>query len=92
MKAQSAACSIGLESLHLICGFKERTRSCVVQRVPVSNIPCNIPEVVCFACNVIAQALPIFLDKMVHPITAIIISVTAVLFFGEIIPQALCSR
>jgi hypothetical protein len=38
------------------------------------------------------QALPIFLDKMVHPLTAIIISVTAVLFFGEIIPQAVCSR
>ncbi len=38
------------------------------------------------------QALPIFLDKLANPVTAIIVSVTAVLFFGEIIPQALCSR
>eukprot|EP00201_Polytomella_parva_P000993 CAMPEP_0175072880 /NCGR_PEP_ID=MMETSP0052_2-20121109/20189_1 /TAXON_ID=51329 ORGANISM="Polytomella parva, Strain SAG 63-3" /NCGR_SAMPLE_ID=MMETSP0052_2 /ASSEMBLY_ACC=CAM_ASM_000194 /LENGTH=340 /DNA_ID=CAMNT_0016340501 /DNA_START=380 /DNA_END=1399 /DNA_ORIENTATION=- len=29
---------------------------------------------------------------MVHPVTAIIISVTAVLFFGEIIPQSICSK
>lgn len=38
------------------------------------------------------EALPIFLDKLVDPVTAIIVSVTAVLFFGEIIPQSICSR
>ncbi|CAK0783313.1 hypothetical protein CVIRNUC_006512 [Coccomyxa viridis] len=38
------------------------------------------------------EALPIFLDRLVSPTMAIILSVTAVLFFGEIIPQALCSR
>ena len=44
-------------------------------------------------CNAAAmEALPIFLDKMVPSYMAIILSVTAVLFFGEIIPQALCSR
>lgn len=32
------------------------------------------------------EALPLFLDKLLPEIYAIIISVTAVLFFGEIIP------
>lgn len=44
-------------------------------------------------CNAIAnEALPIFLDKMVHPVVAVILSVTFVLAFGEVIPQALCTR
>ncbi|EIE23447.1 DUF21-domain-containing protein [Coccomyxa subellipsoidea C-169] len=38
------------------------------------------------------EALPIFLDRLLSPVAAIILSVTAVLFFGEIIPQALCTR
>ena len=37
------------------------------------------------------EALPIFLDAIVPSYLAIIISVTAVLFFGEIIPQAVCT-
>lgn len=43
-------------------------------------------------CNAAAmEALPIFLDSLVPSYLAIIISVTAVLFFGEIIPQAVCT-
>ena len=43
--------------------------------------------------NAIAmEALPIFLDRMVGPIIAILLSVTCVLLFGEIIPQAVCSK
>eukprot|EP01104_Vermistella_antarctica_P021650 TRINITY_DN994_c0_g1_i2.p1 TRINITY_DN994_c0_g1~~TRINITY_DN994_c0_g1_i2.p1 ORF type:complete len:660 (-),score=148.71 TRINITY_DN994_c0_g1_i2:31-1950(-) len=38
------------------------------------------------------EMLPIFLDRVVGPIPAIVLSITAVLFFGEIIPQALCTR
>ena len=37
------------------------------------------------------EALPIFLDKISpSPLVAILMSVTLVLFFGEVIPQALC--
>ena len=36
------------------------------------------------------EALPIFLDALVPSFWAVMISVTAVLFFGEIIPQAIC--
>eukprot|EP01087_Luapelamoeba_hula_P011026 TRINITY_DN2962_c0_g1_i1.p1 TRINITY_DN2962_c0_g1~~TRINITY_DN2962_c0_g1_i1.p1 ORF type:complete len:735 (+),score=136.17 TRINITY_DN2962_c0_g1_i1:270-2474(+) len=38
------------------------------------------------------EALPIFLDRIVGPIAAILISITCILCFGEVIPQALCTR
>ncbi|XLR38532.1 hypothetical protein HN51_025690, partial [Arachis hypogaea] len=38
------------------------------------------------------QAIPIYLDKIFHPIVSVILSVTFVLAFGEVIPQAICSR
>ena len=42
--------------------------------------------------NAIAmETLPIFLDKMFGSVLAILISVTLVLIFGEILPQALCT-
>ncbi|XP_022740101.1 DUF21 domain-containing protein At2g14520-like [Durio zibethinus] len=44
-------------------------------------------------CNAAAmEALPIFLDSLVSAWGAILISVTLILMFGEIIPQAVCTR
>ncbi|GLU07515.1 hypothetical protein SLE2022_244710 [Rubroshorea leprosula] len=44
-------------------------------------------------CNACAmEALPIYLDKIFHPFVAVLLSVTFVLAFGEVIPQAICSR
>nr|CAB3465334.1 unnamed protein product [Digitaria exilis] len=44
-------------------------------------------------CNAAAmEALPIFLDRIFHPVVAVILSVTFVLAFGEVIPQAICTR
>ena len=37
------------------------------------------------------EALPVFLDVMVPEYLAIVLSVTFVLFFGEVIPNALCT-
>jgi CBS domain containing-hemolysin-like protein len=37
-----------------------------------------------------SQALPIFLDKLVDPVTAVLLSVSVVLVIGEILPQAVC--
>lgn len=37
------------------------------------------------------EMLPIFLDQIVDPVTAIVLSVTAVLIFGEILPSAICT-
>ncbi|KAI7729740.1 hypothetical protein M8C21_020945 [Ambrosia artemisiifolia] len=38
------------------------------------------------------MSLPIFLDKLVPPWAAVLISVTLILMFGEILPQAVCTR
>ncbi|KAL6758137.1 hypothetical protein V8C86DRAFT_2604553 [Haematococcus lacustris] len=38
------------------------------------------------------EALPLFLDRLVSPFITILMSVSAVLLFGEIIPQAICSK
>ncbi|XP_047322259.1 DUF21 domain-containing protein At5g52790-like isoform X2 [Impatiens glandulifera] len=44
-------------------------------------------------CNAMAmEALPIFIDSLLPAWGAILISVTLILTFGEIIPQAICSR
>ncbi|KAK9666575.1 hypothetical protein RND81_14G195100 [Saponaria officinalis] len=44
-------------------------------------------------CNAAAmETLPIFLDKLVTAWGAILISVTLILLFGEIIPQSICTR
>ncbi|GJP46536.1 hypothetical protein CLOM_g5811 [Closterium sp. NIES-68] len=44
-------------------------------------------------CNAVAmEALPVFLDRLVPPAMAIALSVSFVLLFGEVIPQAVCSR
>lgn len=50
------------------------------------------PPACCALCCIVPQALPIFLDRLANPIAAVMISVTVVLVFGEIIPQAICSR
>eukprot|EP00898_Chlorokybus_atmophyticus_P008551 jgi/Chlat1/8698/Chrsp88S08081 len=44
-------------------------------------------------CNAAAmEALPLVLDRIVDPVTAVVLSVTLVLVFGEVLPQAVCSR
>ena len=37
------------------------------------------------------EALPIFLNKILPEVYAVIVSVTLVLLFGEILPQAICT-
>ncbi|KAJ7283122.1 hypothetical protein O6H91_Y346400 [Diphasiastrum complanatum] len=44
-------------------------------------------------CNAAAmEALPIFLDSLLPAWVAVLLSVTLILLFGEILPQAICSR
>ncbi len=43
-------------------------------------------------CNAFAcEAMPLLLDKLVNEMMAIVVSVTVLLFVGEIVPQALCT-
>ena len=37
------------------------------------------------------EALPVFLDRIFSRVAAVVISVTLILIFGEVIPQALCT-
>ena len=37
------------------------------------------------------EAMPVFLDRIFNRFTAVVISVTLLLVFGEVIPQALCT-
>ncbi|KAL4421316.1 hypothetical protein ABPG75_010607 [Micractinium tetrahymenae] len=44
-------------------------------------------------CNAAAmEALPLLLDRLLNPVAAILLSVSAILVFGEIVPQAVCKR
>lgn len=44
-------------------------------------------------CNACAmEALPLYLEKLFNQFVAIVLSVTFVLAFGEVIPQAICTR
>ncbi|KAK9146716.1 hypothetical protein Sjap_006619 [Stephania japonica] len=68
----------------------------------VTLLLCNAVAMECFlllgpshdtffiACHL--QALPLFLDRIFNPVVAVVLSVTFVLAFGEVIPQAICSR
>jgi hypothetical protein len=38
-----------------------------------------------------AESLPLFLDAICPPYVAVIVSVTAILFVGELLPQSLCT-
>ncbi|XP_054753220.2 uncharacterized protein LOC129258981 [Lytechinus pictus] len=38
------------------------------------------------------ESMPIFLDHLTNPIIAVVVSVTAVLIFGEVLPQSICSK
>ncbi|KAL8153459.1 hypothetical protein V2J09_011219 [Rumex salicifolius] len=52
----------------------------------------NSCQKIIFVCFLDYKALPIFLDSILPAWCSILISVTLILAFGEIIPQAICSR
>lgn len=72
---------------HIIRGYR-------VKQGQLSDHMCVcVSQVTLLLCNAVAmEALPIFLDKIMSEVAAIIVSVTAVLFMGEIFPQAICSK
>jgi metal transporter CNNM len=66
-------------------------RACAARIRPLLAHPHRL-LVTLLVCNAAAaEALPIFLDRLTDPVTAVVVSVTVVLVFGEIIPQAACS-
>lgn len=90
--------TLGLMSLDIVeLEVLQRSGTSVEQKQAAAIFPVVKKQhqllVTLLLCNAIAmEALPLFLDNIFHPVVAIILSVTFVLAFGEVIPQALCSR
>ncbi|TYH56971.1 hypothetical protein ES332_D08G057900v1 [Gossypium tomentosum] len=90
--------TLGLMSLGLVELEILQRSGTIVEKKQVSAILPVVKKqhqllVTLLLCNACAmEALPISLDKIFHPFVAVLLSVTFVLAFGEIIPQAICSR
>ncbi|XP_075491561.1 DUF21 domain-containing protein At4g14240-like isoform X1 [Primulina tabacum] len=85
--------SLGLVELEILQRsgtFKEKKQAAIIFPVVQKQHQLLVTLLVCNAAAM--EALPIYLDKIFHPAVAVILSVTFVLVFGEIIPQAVCSR
>ncbi|KAE8676864.1 DUF21 domain-containing protein [Hibiscus syriacus] len=90
--------TLGLMSLSLVdLEILQRSGTVIEKQQASAILPVVVKQhqllVTLLLCNAAAmEALPISLDKIFHPFVAVLLSVTFVLAFGEIIPQALCSR
>ncbi|KAJ4829137.1 DUF21 domain-containing protein [Turnera subulata] len=85
--------SLGLVELEILqrSGTStEKKQAAVILPVVKKQHQLLVTLLLCNACAM--EALPIYLDKLFHPFVAVLLSVTFVLAFGEIIPQAVCSR
>ena len=84
MRRRPAACCP--QQMHLWWCFGLRTAHCL--SAPALSLQCMmwtphaLPSSMCGRVPVL-QTLPIFLDRLADPITAIIISVSVVLVFGK---------
>ncbi|KAF8392477.1 hypothetical protein HHK36_022819 [Tetracentron sinense] len=90
--------TLGLMSLGLVdLEILQRSGTSAEKKQAASILPVVQKQhqllVTLLLCNACAmEALPIYLDKLFHPLLAIVLSVTFVLAFGEVIPQAICTR
>eukprot|EP00955_Chlamydomonas_euryale_P033632 349595-Chlamydomonas_euryale.AAC.1 len=80
------ACPPHLHALPQVLACLPPPRDLRQHHAPPSPPPCR------FHPAVAMETLPLFLDRIVSPLEAILISVTAVLLFGEIVPQSLCTK
>ncbi|KAF3436326.1 hypothetical protein FNV43_RR23418 [Rhamnella rubrinervis] len=81
---------VELEILQRSGTSTEKKHAAVILPVVQKQHQLLVTLLLCNACAM--EALPIYLDKIFHPFVAVLLSVTFVLAFGEIIPQAICSR
>lgn len=90
--------TLGLMSLSLVdLEILKRSGSHSEQKQAAAILPVVQKQhqllVTLLLCNAASmEALPIYLDKLFNQYVAIILSVTLVLAFGEVIPQAICTR
>ncbi|CAK8531039.1 unnamed protein product [Lathyrus sativus] len=81
---------VDLEILQRSGSLSEKKQAAVILPVVQKQHQLLVTLLLCNAAAM--EALPIYLDKLFNPFLAVILSVTFVLFFGEVIPQAICSR
>ncbi|KAK9083962.1 hypothetical protein Scep_030433 [Stephania cephalantha] len=90
--------TLGLMSLGLVeLEILQRSGTSVEKKQAAAILPVVQKQhqllVTLLLCNAVAmEALPLFLDRIFNPVVAVLLSVTFVLAFGEVIPQAICSR
>jgi len=82
--------SMDLELLRRSGSRAERAQAAAI--APVLARPHWLLVTLVLANAACTEALPIVLDRLADPVTAVMLSIVVVLVFGEIIPQALCSR
>ncbi|PIA44784.1 hypothetical protein AQUCO_01700405v1 [Aquilegia coerulea] len=85
--------SLGLVELEILQRSgtdTEKKQAAIIFPVVKKQHQLLVTLLLCNACAM--EALPIFLDKIFHPFLAVLLSVTFVLAFGEVIPQAICTR
>ncbi|XP_027350113.1 DUF21 domain-containing protein At4g14240 [Abrus precatorius] len=81
---------VDLEILQRSGSSTEKKQAAAILPVVQKQHQLLVTLLLCNACAM--EALPIYLDKIFHPIVAVLLSVTFVLAFGEVIPQAICAR
>ncbi|KAL2320929.1 hypothetical protein Fmac_029898 [Flemingia macrophylla] len=81
---------VDLEILQRSGSSTEKKEAAAILPVVQKQHQLLVTLLLCNACAM--EALPIYLDKIFHPFVAVVLSVTFVLAFGEVIPQAICAR
>ncbi|XP_024979331.1 DUF21 domain-containing protein At4g14240-like isoform X2 [Cynara cardunculus var. scolymus] len=85
--------SLGLVELEILQSSgtpTEKRQAAVIFPVVQKQHQLLVTLLLCNAASM--EALPLYLDKIFNQVVAIVLSVTFVLFFGEVIPQALSTR
>ncbi|XP_052190455.1 DUF21 domain-containing protein At4g14240-like [Diospyros lotus] len=81
---------VDLEILQRSGTSTEKKQAAAILPVVQKQHQLLVTLLLCNACAM--EALPIYLDKLFNQYVAILLSVTFVLAFGEVIPQATCAR
>ncbi|KAK9288331.1 hypothetical protein L1049_016782 [Liquidambar formosana] len=81
---------VDLEILQRSGTSSEKKQAAAILPVVQKQHQLLVTLLLCNACAM--EALPIYLDKLFNQFLAILLSVTFVLAFGEVIPQAICTR
>ncbi|KAI3863726.1 hypothetical protein MKW98_031318 [Papaver atlanticum] len=85
--------SLGLVDLQILQSSgtpSEKKQAAAILPVVQKQHQLLVTLLLCNACAM--EALPLYLDRVFNPFLAIVLSVTFVLAFGEVIPQAICTR